>query len=227
MESDNILAQAVLVLVPMILCLTVHEYAHALAARWLGDDTAKARGRLTLNPLSHLDPIGTVLLPMLILLANGALAGSGRVPFFGWAKPVPVNPLQFRRSVGPRRGMMITAAAGPLSNLVLAFGCAAALSLAQHHGMLGSIPASMRQLLVTMVNINIALFVFNMVPIYPLDGQKVLGGLLKGEKAMRFERFSMQYGSLLLMLLIFFAQEVISLPYRMLYTGVLTVVGLG
>src|SRR5262249_40137549 len=102
------LLERILYLIPMVLSLTVHEWAHAYPGFRLGDDTAAREGRLTLNPLPHMDPIGTFLLPLL------------KVPF-GWAKPVPVNPLRFRRDVTMRTGMMITAAAGPLSNLALAF----------------------------------------------------------------------------------------------------------
>src|SRR5689334_23219884 len=97
-------------LIPLILSLTVHEWAHAYSAFRLGDDTASRQGRLTLNPIPHIDPIGTILCPLL------------GIPF-GWAKPVPVNPLRFNRGVSMRTGMMITAAAGPLSNLVLAVLC--------------------------------------------------------------------------------------------------------
>src|SRR5437867_2736516 len=98
-------------LIPMILSLTVHEYSHALTARRLGDDTAEQLGRLTLNPLAHIDPIGTIALP--ILLSFGPL-------FFGWAKPVPHNPLRFSPGVNRRTGTMLVAAAGPISNLLLA-----------------------------------------------------------------------------------------------------------
>src|SRR5688572_26569558 len=97
-----------MMLIPLVLSLTVHEWAHAMSAYRLGDDTAAREGRLTLNPIVHIDPLGTLLLPLM------------GVPF-GWAKPVPVVPTRFRRDVNMSTGMMITAAAGPFSNLVLAF----------------------------------------------------------------------------------------------------------
>src|SRR5579872_3573193 len=104
------LLHGLMTLVPLVLSLTVHEWAHAYSAFRLGDDTAARMGRMTLNPIPHIDPIGTILLPML------------GIPF-GWAKPVPITPTRFRRDISMRAGIMITAAAGPLSNLVLAVLC--------------------------------------------------------------------------------------------------------
>src|SRR5215831_18865252 len=137
-------------LIPLILSLTVHEFAHAWSAYKLGDTTAAEQGRLTLNPLVHIDLIGTFLLPLL------------GVPF-GWAKPVPVNPVRFRRDVSMGRGMMITAAAGPLSNVVLAVVCAITLGLLwrftpemlQRQQAIGS-------LLFIGLKMNVALALFNM-----------------------------------------------------------------
>src|SRR5262249_55535076 len=104
---DNWFAERFVFWVPLVLSLTVHEWAHAASAKLLGDDTAERLGRLSLNPLHHLDPVGTVILPLL------------GIPF-GWAKPVPINPVRFRSDVGMARGLMLTAAAGPASNLILA-----------------------------------------------------------------------------------------------------------
>src|SRR5687768_7374424 len=103
----NWLSTRVMILIPLLLSLTVHEWAHAYSAYRLGDDTAEREGRLTLNPIAHIDPLGTLLLPLL------------GIPF-GWARPVPVNPTRFRRDVSMRSGMMLTAAAGPASNVVIA-----------------------------------------------------------------------------------------------------------
>ena len=109
---------------PVIFAVTVHEAAHGFVARSLGDDTASRLGRLTLNPIKHVDPVGTLLVPGLMLL-GGALMGAGGI-IFGWAKPVPINAGRFR---DPRRGMAIVAVAGPLSNLIMAFGWAVGLKL--------------------------------------------------------------------------------------------------
>ena len=110
----ELIQQTISVLVPMILSLSVHEYAHARAAFALGDDTAASMGRMTLNPLSHIDLFGTIILPMIAIVS-----GSGF--FFGWAKPVPISPVRFTRRISMKLGVLITAAAGPISNVAFAF----------------------------------------------------------------------------------------------------------
>lgn len=161
--TSNPVQELVLVLVPMILSLTVHEFAHAAAARALGDRTAERQGRLTLNPISHIDPFGTLLLPALLVLGGGGF-------FFGWARPVPYDPGGFRR-VSARLGTLLTAAAGPASNLLLAMVAAALL-----HAVVapGSEQTPVVDLLLRMVVINVILALFNMIPMPPLDGSKVL-----------------------------------------------------
>jgi Zn-dependent protease len=208
----------VMVLVPMILSLTVHEFAHAWSAKKLGDPTAEAEGRLTLNPVAHIDPMGTIILPIILIISNAGF-------FFGWAKPVPVNPMRFTRKVTMRTGMLIVAAAGPLSNLVLATISVTVIAVLFHGGALGDLPM-LRELLVRMLSINVALAVFNMIPVGPLDGQKVLTGLLKGETATRFERFNHQYGSWLLIAVIIFGGRLIAVPYAFILEGLLAVFGL-
>jgi Zn-dependent protease len=160
------LLAGVKILIPLILSLTVHEFAHAWSAYRLGDDTASRAGRLTLNPLAHIDPIGTVLLPLL------------GIPF-GWARPVPIDPARFRRSIRMSTGMMITAAAGPLSNVVLAVLCTVGFGLllrfSPDFAMGGS---GVRELLMIMIQLNVALAIFNMIPVPPLDGSRVVDGLM-------------------------------------------------
>jgi Zn-dependent protease len=147
--------------VALVFSLSIHEWAHAQSALWLGDDTAKLQGRCTPNPLPHLDIIGTVLLPLM------------GVPF-GWAKPVPVNPLRFNRRWSPRQGMMITACAGPVSNVMLAFVAGAALWAAAQVPMLEMLLTRTGQrILLTMVVVNFILAFFNLFPVPPLDGSRV------------------------------------------------------
>ncbi|MBN1640445.1 MAG: site-2 protease family protein [Anaerolineae bacterium] len=150
----------VLSLFAVVLGISIHEFSHALSADLLGDPTAKYQGRLTLNPLAHFDPVGAIM----ILVSS--ITGFG----FGWGKPVPVNPVNLR--FGPRVGMAITSFAGPFSNIVLATLCAVPLRL------LSPMPALLTFALYTLVSTNVALAVFNLLPVHPLDGFSVLRGIV-------------------------------------------------
>ncbi|GAV22323.1 site-2 protease family protein [Carboxydothermus pertinax] len=160
----------------IILGLTVHEFSHALVASQLGDDTPRREGRLTLSPFAHLDPLGFLML---------LLAG------FGWAKPVPVNPYNFRGE--PRTGMALVAVAGPLSNFALAFVIIIFLAL-------GGIRLPYAwEIGITAVAINVSLGVFNLLPIFPLDGEKIFGRFF----SYRVQEFMASYGQAILLLLLF------------------------
>jgi Zn-dependent protease len=192
-------AQIFISLIVLLFSLTVHESAHAWTADRLGDPTARLLGRVSLNPIVHVDPIGTVLFPLI-----AAVRG---VPLIGWAKPVPVS---VRRLSHPRRDYVLVAAAGPGSNLVLALVAAVALRMVPVTPVtIGepNVSAPIVALLTQLRQINVLLAVFNMIPIPPLDGGNVLAGLLPRSLAVPFAKMR-PYGFLLL--------------YLLMYTGVLT-----
>ena len=186
-------ARVFIAFIVLLFSLTVHETAHAWTADRLGDSTARLLGRVSLNPIVHADPIGTILFPLLGML--------GAAPFLiGWAKPVPVNVQRLRHG---RRDYVLVAAAGPLSNLVLAVGASTALSLLTVSPMRVGEPnvsAPLAALLSQAMTMNVLLAVFNMIPIPPLDGGNVLMGLLPPRLAASVN-YVRPYGFILLYVL--------------------------
>ena len=177
----------------LLIGFPVHEFAHALAAYRLGDSTAKHLGRLTLNPIAHFDPLGGILLAVTFI---------GSTSFgFGWAKPTPVNPNNLE---GGRWGEAIVAAAGPISNLVLAIAAALPLRyLLDRPDLASQLPELAIMVLYFFVLINIVLMIFNLIPIPPLDGSKVLFAFLPPQVAWRWRPMLEQYGFILLLLVFF------------------------
>jgi Zn-dependent protease len=176
-------------ILPALLAITLHEAAHGFVAWWLGDPTAKDAGRLSLNPLRHVDPMGTVVLPAMLLLV--------KAPFlFGWAKPVPVD---FHNLPSPRRDMAIVAAAGPGINLVQAYIALLLFHLLPMFGQ--TVDQWVAQNLENAIQINLILCVFNMLPLPPLDGGRVAVGLLPLALARPLARLE-RYGMVLLLILL-------------------------
>ena len=193
---DSNIGQLLLQLLPLLLVLlfslTIHESAHAWTANRLGDPTARRLGRISLNPAVHIDPIGTILLPLVAFMAGGLI--------FGWAKPVPVNPMNLKNY---RRDFLVIAAAGPASNVLLA----TAASLLMRVGPAGAaasggIASALVDIGFMVIQLNLLLAVFNMIPIPPLDGGNVLAGLLPGPLADGYDRVVRPYGFMILFVLI-------------------------
>jgi len=186
---ESVIRDIAILLVPILLAVTFHEMAHGWVADKLGDPTARLLGRITLNPIKHLDPIGTLVFFLTHMI--------------GWARPVPVNPLHFK---DPVKGMMWVAIAGPVTNLFLAAVSAAILRLLIASDILfdpsmSFVMEPVYKMIYMSVIINVGLAVFNFIPIPPLDGSKILMGLLSREQAEVFARIE-PYGFLILILLI-------------------------
>ncbi len=174
--------QLALAVVPTIFAITLHEAAHGYAAMALGDNTARDAGRLSLNPLRHVDRVGTIILPGILLITQLALPPHKVQFMFGWAKPVPISPYAFR---DPRRGMAVVAAAGPAMNFLLAWF--AALALTGFHGP-GLFNSLIVQLLFYFILSNLVLGLFNLLPIPPLDGGRIAVGILPLPLAIAWAR---------------------------------------
>jgi len=188
---NHVILQFIILAPPILLALTVHEFAHGYVAYRFGDPTARDQGRLTLNPLKHLDPIGTIAFFIIKI---------------GWAKPVPVNPAYFKN---PRKDMLWVALAGPAVNLVLAVGSAVFVKIIwfiasniPYSPMAEAILVPLNEVLMASVWINLVLCIFNFLPIPPLDGSKILAGLLPPDMARSYAGVE-RYGFVIIMLLAF------------------------
>lgn len=179
----------------LIMSVVIHEVSHGLAARYYGDKTAEYQGRLTLNPIKHIDPIGSVLVPLLLFFTNSGI-------LFGWAKPVPYNPYNLRPG---RWSEAAVAGAGPLSNLILALIFAIFFRFGVEMGLS---PATLH-ITALIVSINILLMVFNLMPVPPLDGSKLLFALFP-DNLYRFRHLFEKYGLVLVLIFIFFVWQLVT-----------------
>ena len=190
MQELNMVQIVAIAALPVLFAITVHEVAHGWVAKKLGDPTAMMLGRLTLNPLKHIDPVGTIVVPIALLLMTGFM--------FGWAKPVPVTWANLRN---PKRDMALVAVAGPASNLLMAIGWALIMKLGY---MLGGTFDWLAWPLVKMAEIgiiiNLILMILNLLPVPPLDGGRVLSGLLPGPWAWKLSRIE-PYGLIIMVVL--------------------------
>ena len=186
--TENLILNIVLVIGVVLFSMTLHEAMHGFMAYWLGDDTAKREGRLTLNPIKHIDPFLTILLPVMLAIIGG--------PIFGGDKPVPFRPDQVK---GGDWGSALVALAGPLTNLLIAFVFYGVWVITG-----GAVTGIGSLVLVTMVTVNLGFFVFNMIPIPPLDGSRVIYALAP-EFVRSGMRFIEQFGIIFVFILVLFA----------------------
>ena len=183
-------------IIVLLMSVVIHEVAHGYAALYFGDKTAEYAGRLTLNPLKHLDPFGSVILPLILVITNA--------PFLiGWAKPVPYNPENLRDK---KKGTIWVASAGILANLAIAVFFSIVVRVSVAMGILG---ASFISLASVIILLNIVLAFFNLIPIPPLDGSKILFTLL-GNNSRKFENFFSKYSLFILLFFIFFVWQYVS-----------------
>lgn len=216
------IARKILIYAPgVLIAVTLHEAAHGFVANRLGDPTARMMGRMTLNPIKHIDPVGTILIPAMVLLFTG---GSF---VFGYAKPVPINPYNFKN---PKKDMAISAAGGPATNIALALISAIILKVIiiaagfLPDAVINTVLKPMSLMLNGSIFINVILAVFNMIPVPPLDGGRVLIGFLPDRHAATYSRIE-PYGMMIVILLIVtgIAQKLM-LPIIILLMGLITLI---
>lgn len=208
---ENAIAQNLTYYVVLLFSLSFHESAHAWAALRMGDDTAAREGRISMNPLVHIDPVGTVLMPLLQILMSG-------FPMLAWAKPTPYNPANFRRDVSLGRGHVIVAAAGPVSNLILGGLFTVLLFGAARTGLIEAANNAALMVLAVGIQLNVLLAIFNLVPLPPLDGSKVASFGLPRSIAERYDAVVESFGPWLLLILLIPVSRLLAPIYILIST---------
>jgi Zn-dependent protease len=196
MDVSNFVQTVAIYALPVLFAITLHEAAHGYVARYFGDMTAYAQGRISLNPARHIDLVGTILVPIAILVASKLAGTTGFL--FGWAKPVPVNYSALRK---PKQNMMWVAAAGPASNLVMAIGWALLYKLADGIGP-GEYATPFKLMSAAGIEVNVVLMLLNLLPILPLDGGRIVASLLPARMSGQYSRLE-PWGFPILLLLMF------------------------
>lgn len=209
---DSLIQTIAVYAIPVVFAITLHEAAHGYVARMFGDNTAAAAGRVTLNPIRHIDPIGTIVVPLAILLMSKLFGGAGLL--FGWAKPVPVDFGRLRR---PKRDMLWVAAAGPGTNLLQAIVWALSLRLMAG----GQVQESFfLEMAIAGVNVNLVLMALNLLPLPPLDGGRIVFSLLPNRMAFQYSKLEPYGIPILLLLLVTGALSTLLRPLLLLGGGV-------
>ena len=196
MDVSSLVQTVAIYALPVLFAITLHEASHGYVARHFGDMTAYAQGRISLNPARHIDLVGTIIVPIAILVVSKLAGGSGFL--FGWAKPVPVNYSALRN---PKRDMMLVAAAGPASNLVMALGWALLYKLGDAIGP-GDYATPLKLMSVAGIEVNMVLMLLNLLPILPLDGGRIVAGLLPSRMSWAYAKTE-PWGFPILLLLMF------------------------
>ncbi|HEX6046102.1 MAG TPA: site-2 protease family protein [Pyrinomonadaceae bacterium] len=226
MSPEQLIPHLVIYMVVLLLAISAHEAAHAWMSYRFGDDTARLLGRITLNPVAHTDPIGTLLIPIVMFIFGNMGGALGAIPLIGWGKPTPVNPLRWRNK---DMANVMVSIAGILANLLIATIAFTILKVLLMTGGADQIPESLQEPIGLFLNyllvMNVSLAVFNLLPFPPLDGSKVLDTFLPASMRPILE-FLEQYGFILLMLLIYMGffrmiiRPILRIVFDLLYLGV-------